>query len=135
MNTSTAIRPKDAKAPERVEQRPPTVAPFVDVFENEHEILLWADVPGALRDGVDVHVEKGQLSVFARRTPEPTLASGAHASPVETETRHYDYHRVFSVPAGIDATKIEAELSAGVLKVKLPKSDALKPRRIDVKTS
>jgi HSP20 family molecular chaperone IbpA len=39
----------------------------------------------------------------------------------------------FSVPQGIDASKIDAQLSAGVLRLRLPKSDAVKPRRIEVK--
>jgi HSP20 family molecular chaperone IbpA len=135
MSNTTAIQPGTKNQPERVEQRPPTVMPLVDVFENANELLLWADVPGAVRDGVEVHVDKGQLTLFARRAPEPGMEPGTRGAPVETEQRPYDYHRVFAVPSGIDATKIEAELNAGVLKVRLPKSEALKPRRIEVKVS
>ena|SRR5208283_3265041 len=135
MSNTTAIQPASKNQPERVEQRPPTVMPLVDVYENPNEILLWADVPGATRDGVEVHVDKGQLTLFAKRAPDPTSEPGKRGSPVETEHRPYDYHRVFAVPSGIDATKIEAELASGVLKVRLPKSDALKPRRIEVKVS
>jgi len=40
---------------------------------------------------------------------------------------------VFSVPQGIDASKIDAQLTAGVLRLRLPKSESLKPRRIEVK--
>jgi HSP20 family molecular chaperone IbpA len=126
MTLSTFFHPSAARsAPERVTERTPTVAPLVDVFENANEILLWADVPGAARDGVSVQVDKGQLTLSARR---PVDANGAATQP-----RAYDYHRVFAVPAGIDATKIEAELRDGVLKVRLPKSEALRPRRIEVK--
>ena len=127
------VRPARSKGPlERVEQRGPTVAPYVDVFENANEILLWADVPGATREGIDVHVEKGQLTLAARRPPA-AVDGGPRLTPLETEHRAHDYYRVFAVPSGIDATRIEAELTAGVLKVRLPKSEALKPRRIEVK--
>jgi HSP20 family protein len=127
MNTSTAVSSPIPSTPStpRTEQAPrrsPSVAPQVDVFENADEILLWADVPGATREGIELHIEKGQLTVVARRA-------------ADGEALAYDYRRVFAVPSTIDATKIEASLDSGVLKVKLPKSEALKPRRIEVKAS
>jgi HSP20 family molecular chaperone IbpA len=106
-------------APERVHQPPRAfVAPRVDVYENADELLIVADVPGATSDSVRVEIDKGELLLEAKRV-----------APA------YDYRRVFSVPSGIDASKIEATLSSGVLHVKLPKSDALKPRRIQVKSA
>ncbi len=134
MSIFTAIRPSAKNPPERVDQRAtnvPTVTPLVDVFENANEILLWADVPGATREGVEVHVDKGQLTLAARRAA--VTQADARLTPLEIEQRRYDYHRVFTVPTGIDAAKIEAELTAGVLKVRLPKSESLRPRKIDVK--
>jgi HSP20 family molecular chaperone IbpA len=134
MNTSSALKANgNGKHPEHVEQRQPTVTPYVDVFENANEILLWADVPGAATGGVEVHLENGRLTLSARRAAKPEAAASGAA--LQTEQRAYDYHRVFTVPADIDPTKIEAELRSGVLKVKLPKSEALKPRRIEVKAS
>jgi HSP20 family molecular chaperone IbpA len=105
------------------------VSPRVDVYENANELLVLADVPGATKDTVAVHVDRGQLTLEARREPV------AHGSVLEAEYRPADYHRVFTVPQGIDASKIEAELTAGVLRIRLPKSEALKPRRIEIKAS
>jgi HSP20 family protein len=113
---------------------PPTIAPHVDVYENDNEMLLWADVPGAQVDGFDVQVDKGELTLSARRTAEAAPASTT-ATALETEQRTYDYYRVFAVPPGIDASKIEAELRGGVLKIRLPKSEARKARKIEVKGS
>jgi HSP20 family molecular chaperone IbpA len=136
MSNTAAIRPtSNVNPPERVEHRPRTVTPLVDVFENANEILLLADVPGAVRDGVEVHVDKGQLTLFARRAAEQSGEGRTHHATLQAEQPPCDYHRVFTVPSGIDATKIEAELSSGVLKVTLPKSEALRPRRIQVKAS
>lgn len=104
-----------------------TVAPPVDIYENGDELLVVADVPGASREGIDVQLEKGQLTILARRVGETTGA------PIATEYRSPDYFRVFAVPQGIDASKIDAQLSAGVLRLRLPKSESLKPRRIDVR--
>lgn len=112
---------------EPVQQQRDTVAPPVDVYENSNELLLVADVPGASHDGIEVQLEKGQLTIQAKRSDEDTGA------PIAAEHRPRDYFRVFSVPQGIDATKIDAQLNAGVLHLRLPKQESLKPRRIEVK--
>jgi HSP20 family protein len=125
-NTTNLARRADGYA-ESVQQQRETVAPPVDVYENEDELLLVADVPGATPDGIDVQLEKGQLTIQAKRSEETTGA------PLAAEYRPRDYFRVFSVPQGIDASKIDAQLSAGVLRLRLPKSESLKPRRIEVK--
>ncbi len=126
--TTQNLAPADRTAPERVQQRA-SVSPRVDVYENANELLVLADVPGATKDTIAVHIDKGQLTLEARREPV------AHGSALETEYRALDYHRVFAVPQGIDASKIEAVLTAGVLRVRLPKSEALKPRTIEIKAS
>lgn len=129
MATATqSLASTDRQSPERVQQRM-SVSPRVDVYENAHELLVLADVPGATKDSMTVHLDKGELTLEARRET-PT-----HGSPVQAEYRPLDYHRVFAVPQGIDASKIEAQLTAGVLRVRLPKSEALKPRRIEIKAS
>jgi len=113
---------------ESVKQRA-AVAPPVDVYENADELLIVADVPGATPEGIDVQLEKGQLMIHAKRADE------AVGSPVAAEYRPLDYLRVFSVPQGIDASKIDAQLTAGVLRLRLPKADPIKPRRIEVKAA
>jgi HSP20 family molecular chaperone IbpA len=111
---------------EAVQQREAT-APAVDVYENSEELLLLVDVPGATNDGIDVQLDKGQLTILAKRGED---GGGALLA---AEYRPSDYLRVFSVPQGIDPAKIDAQLSGGVLQLRLPKSDSVKPRRIEVK--
>ena len=125
--TDTNLAKRMERSAEPVEQKRETVAPPVDVYENGDELLLVADVPGATPDGIDVRLEKGQLTIEAKRTEDTPR------TPVSTEVRPRDYLRVFSVPQGIDASKIDAQLAAGVLRLRLPKSEALKPRRIEVR--
>jgi HSP20 family molecular chaperone IbpA len=103
------------------------VAPLVDIYENADEILLVADVPGAAKDTISIDLHKGMLELTARRADH---AADSHA----TEFTSYDYYRSFAVSPGIDAERIGAELINGVLRVQLPKSAALKSRRIEVKT-
>jgi HSP20 family molecular chaperone IbpA len=96
----------------------PSFTPRVDIFENKDELLLVADMPGVRRDDLAIHVDKGQLTVEGRRD----LAQGRAT-----------YRRSFLLPQGVDAGRIDAELVAGVLKLRLPKAEANKPRRIEVR--
>ena len=110
---------------EAVQQRE-SIAPVVDVYEDANELLLLVDVPGVTNDGIDVQLDKGQLTILAKRNED------ARGALLAAEYRTCDYLRVFSVPRGIDATQIEAQLSGGVLRLRLPKSESVKPRRIEV---
>jgi HSP20 family protein len=107
----------------------PTSAPPVDVYENDDEILVVADMPGARSDSVTVKLEKEELVITARRDGDASgqlLAGGR---------RDGEYRRSFLIPRGVDAGRISAEMSQGVLKVHLPKSEAVKPRVIQVKVA
>lgn len=126
MNNSTQIANRADASAEPVQHRD-TVTPPVDVYENSDELLVVADVPGATPDGIDVQLDKGHLTILAKRA-ETDLGA-----PMSTEYRARSYYRAFSVPQGIDASKIEAQLSAGVLRLRLPKAESVKPRRIEVK--
>lgn len=117
-----------AVAAEQLNRRP-VVAPPVDIYENRDEILVLAEVPGARADGVTVRLEKNELYLHARR--EDVATNGAESK----RAWGADYSRTFIVPRGIDAEKITADMNAGVLRIHLPKSDALKPRRIEVRAS
>jgi HSP20 family protein len=115
--TTTTTAPSDTTLPTKVRaaETAPTVVPDVDVFENDAELLLRADVPGASTESVDVRLEKGRLTVSAVRRGVAR------------------YVRVFAVPSEIDPSKVEAVLRSGVLEVRLPKLEAQKARRIEVK--
>jgi HSP20 family molecular chaperone IbpA len=107
----------------------PAVAPRVDVYESKDELLLVADLPGVERDGLTLHLDGDRLDIEAVRRPE-------HAgTPLVREARRYDYRRSFTLPDGIDRDQIAAELANGVLTLRLPKSAAVKPRRIAVKAA
>ena len=102
-----------------VAERAVTVAPRVDVLETEHEFLVLADLPGVTPDRADIRFEKGELSVHGWR-------------PAGRGTGATAYHRTFAVAETVAADKISAELKAGILTIRLPKVEAVKPRRIAV---
>ena len=101
--------------------------PEVDIFENEHEIRLCADLPGVSRESLNVHIDDGKLTVSGIRTKK---ASGAVSWE---EFGDVEFRRVFSVPQTIDIEGVVAELKDGVLNLHLPKSEAARPRIVEVK--
>jgi HSP20 family molecular chaperone IbpA len=104
--------------------------PNVDILEQADELLVLADVPGAKGDGIEVKFEDGTLSIHAQVEPR-------QAEDTQYLLREYgvgDYWRSFEVSEVIDASKISAEYVDGVLKLHLPKAEAVKPRKISVKT-
>jgi HSP20 family protein len=102
--------------------------PACDIYENKEEILLLADLPGVTPDLLKIHLDKGELTIEARRQLDAQSGSA-----VTSEHSECDFRRRFVVPTGIDAAKISAELKNGVLQLHLPKSESLKPREISVR--
>ncbi|MCC7539809.1 MAG: Hsp20/alpha crystallin family protein [Deltaproteobacteria bacterium] len=125
--TTTETSPTRAATVEQLDQRP-VVAPPVDIFENAQEVLVVADLPGVDAQGLAIRVDGEQLVLEGRRK------STSPGAPVALEHRPADYRRSFVMPRGIDSTKIAAELKDGVLRLRLPKAEAVKPRRIPVTT-
>ena len=105
-----------------------TVGSLVDIYENEDEILLHVDMPGVEKDNIKVNIDNGTLALSAVRQFETRgVATWEEFGDVE-------YKRSFSVPQTIDVSKVDAELKDGVLRLHLPKSEAAKPRQIEIKT-
>lgn len=105
-------------------------APAVDIFENDqHEIVIKAEIPGLKKDDIDVSVENSTLTLRGKRERE-------------TEVKEEQYHRVeraygmfsrsFSLPQTVDASRVHAEYKDGVLTLTLPKREEAKPRQVQV---
>jgi HSP20 family molecular chaperone IbpA len=105
-----------------------TVTPVVDIYENDDEILLHADMPGVEKDKITVNVDNGTLTITGVREIETKGVA------TWEEFGNVEYKRNFSVPQTIDVSKVDAELKDGVLRLHLPKSEAAKPRQIEIKT-
>jgi HSP20 family protein len=103
-------------------------APAVDIYENDNEILLHADMPGVPKDEISVNIDNGRLSLSGVRKLETSGAASWE------EFGNVEFVRNFSVPQTIDVDKVKAELKNGVLALHLPKSEAAKPRQVEIKT-
>jgi HSP20 family protein len=103
--------------------------PRVDICETDGELTLFAEVPGARPEDVDLHYEKGELVLHAQVRPR----HGPQQQMLLQEYEEGDFYRVFTIHESIDSGRISAECKNGVLTVHLPKAEAARPRQISVR--
>lgn len=127
--SGTAVATRDgANAAGSASPRQPRIAPAVDVFEDRHGITLYADLPGVPREKLDISVQDGNLYIEGEAVvPTPDGLRLQHA-----ELRAPHFARAFALGPDFDASRIDAQLRDGVLRVTIPRRDEAKPRRIEV---
>ena len=103
------------------------VIPAVNLRETKESWVLEAEMPGVNKNGVEVTVEKGELTVVGRRSDE-----AAAGEPVYRESRETGYRRVFELDPAVDTARISAKIDQGVLTLILPKTENVKPRKISI---
>jgi len=105
-----------------------TYVPRCDIVETDDELLLYGDLPGVKSENLDVRFENERLIIHGKVEPRHEDREFVYG-----EYGIGDYYREFHIFEGVDAEKISADLKNGVLCVHLPKTEAVKPRRIEVK--
>ncbi|HUU93765.1 MAG TPA: Hsp20/alpha crystallin family protein [Phycisphaerae bacterium] len=103
--------------------------PATDVYETADELTLVAEMPGIQPAGLAVTVEDNVLVIRGR----PVAEAETDGEVLLEEFTAGEFYRAFQLPADYDTERIEANLRQGVLTLTLPKSERLKPRRIEVK--
>jgi HSP20 family protein len=107
-------------------------APAIDVVEEKDKYVVKADLPGLTKDDVSVTLEDNRLTIKGEKKQE-TEDKGKQ---VYYRERVYGaFSRLIELPAGVDAGKIDARFTDGVLQVMLPKSESAKPKQIEVKVN
>lgn len=104
------------------------LTPFANILETKDGYILEAEMPGVNKDGLEVTVENGELTIAGHRAAVETPGR-----QIYRESRAFDYRRTFELDPSIDAAKITAKIDQGVLTLHLPKTEAVKPRKIEVK--
>jgi HSP20 family protein len=123
-----AVRNKQELTGEELTRAGRTYLPEVDICETTDSLWLWADMPGVDEQSIEVKLADGILSIEGR----VSLAEYENLTPVYTEYNIGNYLRRFTVSSDIDADRIKARMTAGVLEIELPKAERAKPRRISV---
>jgi HSP20 family protein len=106
-----------------------TFVPPVDIYEDEHKVVLKLEVPGMKQDELDVRLENNTLTVRGERKFEKEeKQENFH----RIERRYGSFYRAFTVPSTMDTDSVQANYDAGVLKIELNKKAEAKPKQIKV---
>ncbi|MGH8104256.1 MAG: Hsp20/alpha crystallin family protein [bacterium] len=105
-------------------------APAVDIFETEDILMIKADLPGLNKDDVQVEVENNILTIRGEKKEEHEVKEENY---YRQERSYGSFQRVFQLPRTVKADGINASFKNGVLEVTLPKVEAAKPKKIEVK--
>jgi HSP20 family molecular chaperone IbpA len=134
MSLLNTLAPSLSRSPaDRNENRPADLAnavkPLYEIKGTTDAFGATVYLPGVAKDGLEITAEEGQLRIVGRRAwKRPETWTALHRESVDAP-----FELVLSHDNAIDMDKIAAELRDGVLRVSLPKHEAIKPRKIAVK--
>ena len=128
-DTMTAPRPSERETAE-AERAVRTVAPRADIFETDTAFVILADMPGVGPDGIEVVADSRTLTIRGTVNRPPTKAELEHR-----EFELADYYRAFTLTEDLDTDRISGTLRDGVLRVEIPKSERVQPKKIPVRAN
>lgn len=108
-----------------------TLRPAVDVHEDQQGITIDADLPGVSKDRLTIQVDRDTLTIEG----ELAIDMPAGMEPFRADVRSARYQRSFTLSKELDPEKIDAALTHGVLTLRIPKREEVRPRQIEVKVA
>lgn len=105
-------------------------APRVDIREEPKQFVIEADIPGVDPKDIEVHMDKGILSIRGERKSESRVDEGNYT---RVERARGVFHRRFALPDSADPEGIAAKGKHGVLEITIPKKPETTPRKIEIK--
>lgn len=107
-------------------------SPQVDIFENQNEIVLEAELPGMKPEDVNISIENNVLTIRGeRRFEKKDEGDNFH----RVERSYGSFTRSFTLPPTVQSENANAEFENGVLRLTLAKREEAKPRRIEIKAT
>jgi HSP20 family protein len=103
--------------------------PIVDIYDNDENIVITAELPGIDKEDIVIDVKDGVLSLKGERSSENEVKEKTY---YRRERTFGKFERIFRLPADIDPEKISADYKDGVLKIDIPKPEEQKPKQITV---
>lgn len=104
------------------------LVPAVDIWEDAEGIVVKADLPGVAKENLSIGIDGETLTIEGGMT----LGEPSKLQDVYAEVRVAQYRRSFILGRDLDSEKIAASFANGVLELRIPKSEAARPRRIPV---
>src|SRR5580698_1317205 len=104
-------------------------APAVDIYENEHELVVKADLPDIDPKDLDIRVENNILTIRGERKFEKKVNEDNY---LRVERAYGSFSRSFSLANSVNPEGIKADYQNGVLTLNVPKREEAKPKQIKV---
>jgi HSP20 family protein len=105
------------------------VAPLIDIYETADDYFLTAQMPGVSKEEMKIKLEEGHLVIMGR----VNYNDSEDRKYIMKETETGNFYRRFKISDSIDEQKIDASLENGILNIRLPKHDRVKPKTIEIK--
>jgi HSP20 family protein len=105
-------------------------APAIDLYEDENEYVVEAELPGLKQDEIKVSVEDDILSISGEKKREKEVKE---ENLYRSERFYGKFERQIVLPQNADRENIKASYKDGVLKVIIPKKEEAKPKKVDIK--
>ena len=106
--------------------------PALNVWGNDESVVVTAELPGLEIEDIDISVVNNQLTIKGvRKADKPAENTVCH----RTERAAGNFVRTVRLPFTVENDKVEAKYDKGVLTITLPRHEATKPKRIQIKTS
>lgn len=105
-------------------------SPAVDIYEDEKEIVVKAELPDIDEKDVEVNIQDNILTIKGEKKQKREEKKGTYHL---LETSYGSFSRSFSLPNNVETDKAEAKYEKGILKITLPKKEGAKPKKIDIK--
>jgi HSP20 family protein len=106
------------------------VMPAMDIFEDNGNIVLKAELPGINKDDIDITLADGAITISGEKKKEEEVKQKDY---YKWERSYGSFCRTFALPTEVQAEKITSTFKNGILEVKLPKSEAAKSKEVKVK--
>jgi HSP20 family protein len=103
--------------------------PAIDLVEAEDHYILHADLPGVSDQDISVEVDAGVLTIAGERKRDRTESGSGYR---RIERSYGSFKRTLTLPDGVDADAVRASFDRGVLEVRIPKPEQIKPRKVAV---
>jgi HSP20 family protein len=107
-----------------------TIIPLVDIIEEKDGYTLFADMPGISKDNLDLTIDNNELTITGKipHTEDFGVATCTEFSPS-------NFRRTFIVNDEIETKNISATMDNGILRLLLPKSEKVRPKKIEIKSA
>ncbi len=126
-DVTRALNPRAGQPREHVSSH--VWSPAVDVYEDQDSIVIQADLPGVKQEDIDIEMNGDSLTIKGERKFEDPARQDRY---VRVERQYGAFQRSFTIGIPIEADKVKATYRNGTLELTIPKSEATRPKKVQV---